>query len=84
MVCVCVCVDVIWGLQGINGFPLAIYAKVLDHVQAGAVDCILSYGHYGLTDSSLVDKLPYLQGKAVGIINAAPLVMGLLTNRTVS
>lgn len=47
----------------------------------GTVDCVLSYCHYTLCDDSLCDMIPYLQSKKVGIINASPLCMGLLTKR---
>lgn len=50
-------------------------------VPAGTVDCVLSYCHYTLCDDSLEDIIPYLQSKGVGIINASPLCMGLLTRR---
>ena len=63
---------------GITGFPLAIYPAVMDRVD---VDTILSYCHYSMNDTTLVDLIPYLQSKNVGIIGASPLSMGLLTNR---
>lgn len=61
---------------GISGLPLAIYPYVLDRTD---VDTILSYCHYTLSDTALTDLLPYLEEKQVGIINAAPLGMGLLS-----
>lgn len=65
---------------GITGLPLKIYRYVLDRAPPGAVDVILSYCHHHLADSTLVDDiLPYLQSKGVGVINASPLSMGLLT-----
>ncbi len=63
---------------GINGLPLKIYSKVLDRI---SVDTILSYCHYCLNDITLVRLFPYLKSKGVGIINAAPLAMGLLSER---
>ena len=64
---------------GITGLPLKIYKYVLDRVPEGTVDAVLSYCHYHLADSSLEDLIPYLKEKKVGIINASPLSMGLLT-----
>ena len=64
---------------GITGLPLAVFRTVLDRVPPGLVDCVLSYCHYSLNDSSLEDLLPYLQQKGVGVISASPLSMGLLT-----
>ena len=44
-------------------------------------DTILSYCHYELNDDSLADLASHLKEKGVGIINASPLGMGLLTER---
>ncbi|KDP35919.1 hypothetical protein JCGZ_09891 [Jatropha curcas] len=64
---------------GITGLPLGIFTYVLDRVPPGTVDVILSYCHYSINDSTLLDILPYLKSKGVGIISASPLAMGLLT-----
>jgi L-galactose dehydrogenase len=63
---------------GITGLPLKIFRYVTDRA---AVDTILSYCHYALNDTSLKSLIPGLQEKHVGIINASPLGMGLLTRR---
>lgn len=63
---------------GITGLPLKIFRYVLDRTK---VDTILSYCHYALNDTSLEKLIPYLQERGIGIINASPLGMGLLTNR---
>lgn len=64
---------------GITGLPLKIFKYILDRVPEGTIDVVLSYCHYSLNDSTLQDLLPYLKSKGVGIINASPLSMGLLT-----
>ncbi|KAG0490748.1 hypothetical protein HPP92_007611 [Vanilla planifolia] len=64
---------------GITGLPLESFTYVLDRVPPGSVDVILSYCHYGINDSTLLDLLPYLKSKNVGVISASPLAMGLLT-----
>jgi L-galactose dehydrogenase len=64
---------------GITGLPLKVFREVMDRT---GVDTILSYCHYALNDTSLETLLPLLQGKNAGIINASPLSMGLLTNKT--
>lgn len=64
--------------MGITGLPLKIYRYVLERTE---VDTILSYCHYSLNDTSLEDLLPTLAAKQLGIINAAPMSMGLLTDR---
>ncbi|KGN43790.1 L-galactose dehydrogenase isoform X1 [Cucumis sativus] len=66
---------------GITGLPLEIFTYVLDRVPPGTVDVILSYCHYSINDSTLLDLLPYLKSKGVGIISASPLAMGLLTDQ---
>jgi L-galactose dehydrogenase len=62
----------------VSGLPLRIYPKVLDQT---ALDAVLSYCHYCLNDITLVRLFPYFQAKGVGVINAAPMAMGLLTER---
>lgn len=63
---------------GVTGLPLNVFRYVLDRTD---LDTILSYCHYELNDTSLADMLPYLNAKGVGVINASPLGMGLLTQR---
>lgn len=63
---------------GITGFPLKIYRSVMDRAE---VDTVLSYCHYTLADTSVEELLPYFEQKNVGIIYAAALGMGLLTQR---
>lgn len=63
---------------GVSGLPLKIYHTVLDRIP---LDTILSYCHYCLNDDSLAEHLPYFQQKGVGVVNASPFAMGLLTGR---
>ena len=55
----------------------------LDRAEPGIVETVLSFCHYELNDTSFGDLIPYLQEKGVGIINASPTGMGLLTQRGV-
>ncbi|GIL68633.1 hypothetical protein Vafri_21885 [Volvox africanus] len=64
---------------GITGLPLEAFRYVLDRAPPGSVDVVLSYCHYCLNDTTLLGSLPYFRAKGVGIINASPLSMGLLT-----
>jgi L-galactose dehydrogenase len=64
---------------GITGLPLKVFPSILERVKRGTVDTILSFCHYELNDDSLADLIPYLKEKGVGIINASPTGMGLLT-----
>lgn len=66
---------------GITGLPLKVFTSVIDRVPAGAVQTILSFCHYELNDTSLESIIPYLKRHRVGIINASPTGMGLLTPR---
>jgi L-galactose dehydrogenase len=71
------------GHIGITGLPLKIFPAVIDRVPAGVVETILSFCRYELNDTALETLLPYCRGKGVGVINASPTGMGLLTPRGV-
>lgn len=64
------------GYIGISGLPLKIFRYVSERA---AIDFILSYCHYCLNDTTLTQLVPDLQPKGIGIINASPLSMGMLT-----
>jgi L-galactose dehydrogenase len=64
---------------GITGLPLKVFPSILERVEPGTVETVLSFCHYELNDNSLADLIPYLKEKGVGIINAAPVGMGLFT-----
>lgn len=66
---------------GLSGLPLKIFRYVLDRVPKGTVDVILSYCHHCLNDTSMLEMLPYLQEKGVGLISAAPFALGLLSGK---
>ena len=68
---------------GITGLPLENFKYVIDRVGKGVVETILTFCHYSLNDDALIDYLDYFEEHQVGIINAAPLSMGLLTERGV-
>ncbi len=63
---------------GITGFPLKIFQTVLSQT---SVDVIISYCHYSLNNNRLLDLLPLLAQKGVGLINASPISMGLLSRQ---
>ncbi len=71
------------GHIGITGLPLRIFPAVLERAAPGVVGAILSFCHYELNDDSLAGLLPFCQARGVGVINAAPTGMGLLTARGV-
>jgi L-galactose dehydrogenase len=71
------------GHIGITGLPLKIFPAVIERVGSEVVETILSFCHYELNDSSLESILPFLRSRRVGVINASPTGMGLLTERGV-
>ncbi|MET3872048.1 L-galactose dehydrogenase [Puniceicoccus vermicola] len=66
---------------GLTGLPLGMLKGIFDRSDPGTVETVLSFCHYTLNDSSLLDWIPYFKEKGVGIINASPTGMGLLTER---
>lgn len=63
---------------GICGLPLELFEQMLPIVE---VDAIISYCHYSLNDTSLFHLLPLLDARGVGLVNASPISMGLLSTR---
>jgi L-galactose dehydrogenase len=63
---------------GVTGLPLTAIRRV---VEAVPVDVVLSYCRFELNDTSLLDLVPLLKDRGVGIMNASPLGMGLLSSR---
>jgi L-galactose dehydrogenase len=61
---------------GISGLPLKIFTYVTQRTE---LDFILSYCHYTLHNTALQGLIPSLKEKNLGIINASPFCMGLLT-----
>lgn len=61
---------------GASGLPLDVLMRFVD---AAHPDVILSYCHYCLNDTTLLDALPRFHAGRVGLVNASPLAMGLLT-----
>jgi L-galactose dehydrogenase len=66
---------------GITGLPLKVFPAVIDRVGPGVVETILSFCHYELNDTSLASLVPYFKERGIGVINASPTGMGLLTER---
>ncbi len=62
---------------GVSGLPLRMLADV---VARADLDVVLSYCHYNLLTRDLHDVLtPIARSREVGLINASPLAMGLLS-----
>lgn len=69
------------GHVGITGLPLELFRQVIDRVPPGTVETVLSFCHYCLNDDALADYVAYFEAHEVGIINASPLAMGMLSER---
>lgn len=61
---------------GVSGFPLKIFRYILENSD---IDVILSYCQYTLQNRGLLELRPLLEQRGVGVINAAPFSMRLLT-----
>ncbi len=62
---------------GVSGLPLAALRRI---IESADIDVVLSYCHYHLADTTLVDALAETVAELnIGLISASPLAMGLLT-----
>jgi L-galactose dehydrogenase len=63
---------------GVTALPVAALRRVVERTP---IDTVHSYCNFCLTSTKLVQLLPLLNDKHIGVINAAPLAMGLLTEK---
>ena len=68
---------------GITDLQIDNLRWVIDHSPAGTVETVLNFCHYCLCDDALQDHLDYFEAHGIGLINASPLSMGLLSVRGV-
>ena len=68
---------------GITDLQLQNLKWVVEHCEKGTVESILNFCHYTLNDDALADFLDFFEANGVGVINASPLSMGLLSQRGV-
>ena len=61
---------------GISGLPLSVLKEIATKSE---IDVILSYCKYTLLDQSLLSLESFIKEKNIGLINASPFAMGLLT-----
>lgn len=71
------------GHVGITDLQLENLQWVVDHAAPGTVESILNFCHFTLNDDKLLDFLDYFEERGIGVINASPLSMGLLSQRGV-
>jgi L-galactose dehydrogenase len=62
---------------GMSGYPLGLLRQAIEHCH---LDVVISYCHFNLqNDRLLTELLPVAESHGVGVLNASPLAMGLLT-----
>ncbi|KAL6070663.1 D-arabinose 1-dehydrogenase [Balamuthia mandrillaris] len=78
---------------GISGYPLDRFIQFIQHYEHSScssqaeeakkfqLDLVLSYCRCILSDTSLLDQLPFFKQHNIGVINASPIGMGLFTER---
>ena len=54
---------------------------VIEHVPAGTIESVLCFCHYSLNDEMILDYLDFFEANNIGVVNASPVSMGLLTKR---
>jgi L-galactose dehydrogenase len=62
---------------GITGYPVSTLMRVAERT---ALDTVLSYCRYTLLDRRLLSAAPFFESRGIGLMNASPLAMGLLTD----
>jgi len=65
---------------GITGYPLDNFRTVIERSQV-KIDTVLTYCRGSMNDNALKDWMPYFKERGVGVINASPISMGLLSHR---
>jgi len=63
---------------GASGLPLKIYPAILAQTD---LDVVITYANYTLQNTSVESVLPLFEKHNLGVINASPLGLGLLTPR---
>ncbi len=71
------------GHVGITDLQLANLKWVVEQSPKGTVESVLNFCHYCLNDDELVEYLDFFEENGIGVINASPLSMGLLSQRGV-
>ena len=62
---------------GVSGYPMKIFREAAANSE---IDVILSYNHYTLQNTMLLDIVDEMKAKGIGVMNAAPFSARLLTN----
>ena len=54
---------------------------VVEHTEPGAIESVLCFCHYSLNDTLILEYQDWFRERGIGLINASPLSMGLLSSR---
>ena len=54
---------------------------VIEHSEEGTVESVLNFCHYCLNDNLLTEYFDFFESRGIGVINASPFSMGLLSMR---
>ncbi len=54
---------------------------IIEHVPEGTIESVMNFCHFCLNDDKLLDFLDFFEEHHVGVLNASPFSMGLLTQR---
>ncbi len=73
--------DGVVGHVGITDLQPENLKWVIEHCEEGTVESILNFCHYSLNDTLLADYLGFFEMYGIGVINASPFSMGLLSDR---
>ena len=63
---------------GASGLPLKIFPAILAEAE---LDAVITYAHYTLQNTAAEGLLPLFEKHGLGVINASPLALGLLTQQ---
>ena len=66
---------------GITDLQIDNLRWVVEHTPEGMVETVLNFCHYCLCDDALARHLDFFEQHGIGLINASPLSMGLLSSR---
>eukprot|EP01089_Gocevia_fonbrunei_P000912 TRINITY_DN10883_c0_g1_i2.p1 TRINITY_DN10883_c0_g1~~TRINITY_DN10883_c0_g1_i2.p1 ORF type:complete len:343 (-),score=85.10 TRINITY_DN10883_c0_g1_i2:50-1078(-) len=67
---------------GLTGYPLKMFEEVLDLIQDQFnIISVLSYCRFTLFDKTLLTNLDFYSSRKIGVINAAPIAMGILSSQ---
>ncbi|CAH3151272.1 unnamed protein product [Porites evermanni] len=65
---------------GITGYPLENFRTVLEKSTI-RIDTVLTYCRCTMHDTGLLDYMQFFEERGVGVVNASPISMGLLSSR---